>query len=186
MTSAVWEAYVEDVCGDAVDVIASRLEDPTRLPDMLKTEIAAEIHRRYNDNSKNQKDRDAAWNLAGNGWKQVVKQNLDRIKQSNFMGQQFNSCKSQNVSKLFERAIGLEQLQTKWTWAKSDSLSVSSRLDAFISLRGELAHRGKADSPISKSQCKSFLTLVERLVESTEVAVSSHLIDLTGHSFEHD
>lgn len=183
LTSAVWEAYVEDVCADAIDHLSDHLTDSSNLPDLIKLEIAADIHSRYNDTPNKQKDRKAAWDLADEGWKAVLANNLTRIKGKLLTGNAFNSCKSENVKDLLERGIGLSNVCQFWRWQGATPEQVRTRLDEYIKLRGEIAHRGDAAQSIRKNECTAFLSLVERLVQATDTAVSDHLRRLTGSGF---
>lgn len=183
LTSAVWEAYVDDVCGNAVDHLSQHLPDASNLPDLIKLEIAAEIHRRYNDAPGKKKDRKSAWELADGGWKIVLANNLTRIKEKMLMGNAFNTCKADNVKDLLERAIGLQDVCQFWRWQGATPDRVRTRLDEYIGLRGDVAHRGAAATSIRKNQCTAFLGLVEHLVGATETAISNHLQTLTGTGF---
>ncbi len=183
LTSAIWEAYVEDVCGNAIDHMADHLADSTRLPEALKLEIAADIHRRWDDNVKKVKDRNAAWELADNGWKIVLRNNLSRIKRKMLMGNSFNTCKSDNVKDLFSRTTGLQDVSLAWRWQHTTAQHNCERLDRYITLRGDIAHRGASANSVMLTQCTAFLDLVDRLVNATDASVDQHLYVMTGMRF---
>lgn len=180
LTSAVWEAYVEDLCGNAVDHMAQHIPDASGLPDLIKAEIASEIHRIYNDGPNHTKDRLAAWVLADAGWKTALANNLARIKNKLYVGDALNTCKAKNVKHLFSQSIGLADVTLSWHWQGTNPATNIARLDNYIVLRGDIAHRGEAATSVKRNQCTGFLSLVEHLVDASEAAVSQHMLIKTG------
>lgn len=170
LVCAVWEAYVEDVLHEALDHISAKLTDPSKLPLELRKLIAKQVRDDKNDL--------APWNLAGAGWQAQLAKNLESIK-ARFTGG-WNTPKSNPVKELFENALGLADVTASW---KRTTLTVGKarqKLDDYVKLRGDIAHRSKAASSVTKDQASEFLEHVQRLVEFTDSAVSNHVKTFTG------
>src|SRR5687768_16205818 len=68
---AVWEAYCEDLAAEAVEHLVTNAPDTTALPKVLRKTIASELESDKNDL--------AVWDLAGEGWKAVLRSRLADI-----------------------------------------------------------------------------------------------------------
>src|SRR5262245_25819107 len=71
LTCAVWEAFIEDLVGEAIKHLLKHLSDPTKLPTALKQEIAKAV--------KEDKNELSPWNLAGDAWKVKLQSNADQL-----------------------------------------------------------------------------------------------------------
>ena len=54
------------------------------------------------------------------------------------------------------------------------------KLDEFVSLRGDIAHRGAAASGVRKKRVREFREHVERLVAATDEFVNERVNDAIG------
>jgi hypothetical protein len=101
---AVWEAYCEDLVAEAVDHLVTNAKDASVLPKALRKTIASELESDKNDL--------AAWDLAGDGWKTILRSRLVDITERR--NRSLNNPKSGNIDSLFEEALGLRNVSASW------------------------------------------------------------------------
>jgi hypothetical protein len=170
LTCAVWEAYCEDLAGEAIDHLVAHVKSSRVLPKALRKAIAAEL-----EGDKNEL---AVWALAGGGWKKILKARLaDITKRRN---RSWNTPKSKNIDALFEEAVGLVEVSSSWRWHNVNPSTARTKLDGYVTLRGDIAHRSKAADSIKKSAATGFLKHAERLVIATDGHVNDELVKVCG------
>jgi hypothetical protein len=170
---AFWEAYVEDVVSEALDFIVGNTTDVTKLPVDLRKVVAKSIRQDPHDLSP--------WTLAGDGWKTVLRTNLAAAKVKYLTN--WNTPKSGNIRELFTQSLGLPDLPSKWQRPWLTSANALKKLDEFVTLRGAIAHRGRAAKSVTKAQAEGFLWHVRKeLVIFTDDAVNAHAKSVTGAS----
>lgn len=162
MTCAFWEAYVEDACTEVVEHVVAQASGPVTLPLSLRKTIAAQL--------KNDKNELAVWRLAEGGWRSVVQTNLANLtKQRNFS---FMSPKAAPIDDLFETALGIQGISDEWKRQGIDSAACRTRLDTYVTLRGDIAHRGRvATRTVRKKDCREFLVHVKALAKCMEATL---------------
>lgn len=162
---AVWEAYCEDLAAEAVEHLVVHAEDATALPKALLKTIAAELESDKSDL--------AIWGLAGDGWKTILRSRLaDITKRRN---RSLNTPKSGNIDALFEEAVGLAKVSASWQWHNVTAAKARTKLDGYVTQRGDVAHRSRAASSIKKSHATGFVKHAERLVDATDCHISTQL-----------
>jgi len=58
--------------------------------------------------------------------------------------------------------------------------AAGTKLDAFVTLRGEIAHRGSAATSVTKQQVNEYYNHVKRLTTRTETRVAEAITTSTG------
>ena len=58
--------------------------------------------------------------------------------------------------------------------------AAAKKLDAFVTLRGEIAHRGSAGTSVTKQQVNEYYNHVKRLTTRTETRVAEVITTSTG------
>ncbi|HEY0721623.1 MAG TPA: hypothetical protein VGE50_10280, partial [Gammaproteobacteria bacterium] len=96
--------------------------DHNLLPSKLRATIGVVL--------KEQKDHRSLWSLAGDGWKNVLKEHV-----SNQIAA-FNTPRSANIDTLFTNTLGLEGLSNTWKWKGITNASVKKKMNHWITLRG--------------------------------------------------
>jgi hypothetical protein len=86
------------------------------------------------------------------------------------------------VSRLFAELLGLRDITTSWTWPAMSAEQARTKLDEYVVIRGNIAHRTKHNEVVYKSAGKDFRSHVVRLVEKTDEALGTHLQRLTNAS----
>lgn len=166
---AYWEAYIEDVCEEALGRLLAGIQSPSDLPAELKKAVAKRV--------REDKDESAPWSLAQDGWRKVCKDHIsERL-------QKLNNPKSEKVSEVFRLALGIEDITEGWARPRMAKDRARRKLDDSIDLRGSIAHRGRTGATVRKKQCTDFLTLVEELVQSTDKVILKCLQQHTGRGF---
>ena len=161
MTTAFWEAYCEDVVIEVVKRLASDLKSPDQLPNGLKSHIAKTI-------AKDQHDH-APWKLAGNEWRQVVRDDIANVTKSE--DRRLGGPSSTPVIDFFREMLGIKNISEAWRWSKNSPVDSRRRLDDYIQVRNLIAHRGSLSKTLRKKRAEDYADLVERLVERTDVRV---------------
>ena len=171
LLTSFWEAYCEDIAAEGLEHIIQHGDSPDSLPKEIKQIIAKEIKADLNELS--------VWSLCGEGWKQILKARLDRLREDR--NKKLNTPKTQNIDDLFKQSIGLSSVSSSWRWAKKMTVSrAREKLDKFVALRGEIAHRGKPANSVTKAQVEDYFSFLKQLVSKTGSAVNSHVKKVTG------
>jgi len=167
---AVWEAYCEDIAAEAVEHLIQHAADASRLPKTLRKNIAREL--------KNDLDESAVWKLADGGWKKHLGTRTEAMTEER--NRKLNSPKTSNIKDLFDTAIGLPDVPSAWYWAGISAEQAAKKLDKYVSLRGDIAHRARGAENIKKSKVWDFAKHVEHLVEKTDAYINDELRKTCG------
>jgi hypothetical protein len=167
--TACWESYVEDVCLEAFDFLLANASHPDNFPVRVRT-LASKALRENPDQTQ-------IWRLAGEGWKQVLSDHREGAKAKWL--DELNTPKTPQVNGLFRELIGLSNLSESWSWQRMSSQQASEKLDEYITVRGNIAHRLTHDTNIYKNWGTDYLSHVERLVAKTDERVYGHVVTLT-------
>jgi hypothetical protein len=170
LTCSIWEAFVEDLIDEAASHIARHVQNPDNLPKHLKQQIARKIRADQNELSP--------WSLAGAGWQNVLRSNAKQL--IGAVAGKLNTPKSPQLTELFDKSLGMADVTASWRRRRMTPAQAASKLDAFITLRGAIAHRGQGASAVTKVQADDFITLVSELVTLTDGAVRDHVQSVTG------
>ncbi len=167
---ACWESYIEDVAVEAFDFLLAK----ANTPDLIPWKIRALASRGL----KEAKDERAIWDLAGDGWRNVLQSHREAVL-VRWLGE-FNTPKSKAVATLFHELIGISDISSNWVLKTISYSEVCEKLDEYITMRGNIAHRIRHEQELYKGAAKKFLALVTQLVRKTDEAVACHLTNLTG------
>lgn len=138
---ANWEAYCEDVCGQAVKKITEKTEKFADLPKRMQKKVLEYAFNTYkkDDNNKDPLNQEMA-KLPDGNWRDLLMSRLASYV-FDFNTPKFSRKKGKNLNDLFEWAIGIKNISSQ-----IDSLleedEFCNRLDAVVSLRGHFAHGG--------------------------------------------
>ena len=118
------------------------------------------------------------WKLAGDGWRSVLVDRLEGLQE--LRNRRLNSPRTQQVNDLFRETLGIENISGSWHWASINPERAAAKLDEYIVIRHEVAHRGSSTDRIWKYDINDYYTHVWNLVERTAAEVASVLADATG------
>ncbi len=166
LTAALWEAFLEDVCLEAIRRVVDELPSSSRLPNSVKVAISRRFDMQRNPMSP--------WELADRGWAKAWlhfgESEIGR----------FHNPTSENVRTLVSNLLGIPDVTAMWTWAGMSNQQACKKLDDFLILRGEIAHRVRPGSSIQKKVCADFMRHVFRLVLYTSDYVRAYLYLIVG------
>lgn len=166
---AAWEAYCEDIILESLDHINADATDFNLFPKEVKTPIGLRL--------KEEKHEQSPWKLAGDGWKNVV------ITHAKEHVAALNTPKSENLQTLFAKTIGVKDVTHNWNWQKCSRATATKRLDDFVTLRGEIAHRLTANAAVTKKDGENFFNHAVLLAAKIDTTVRDHLHALTGKHY---
>ena len=171
LLTSFWEAYCEDIAAEGLECIVANAKDADALPKEIKKLIAKKL--------KSDANELAIWNVSDDKWRQVLKDHMAALKEAR--DKRLNTPKWKNIDELFESAVGLSNVSSKWLWSKRLTVEKArAKLDKFVELRGEIAHRGKAKTSVSKAQVEDFLGFVKSAAAKTGGAVNAHVLKVSG------
>lgn len=171
--TSCWEAYVEDVAMEAFDWLLANAPAADSIPLKVRTLAVRDIL------AAEKKDA-LVWNLADSKWRSVLEKHRDKTKKK--WVNPLNTPKSSQVEDLFETVLGLRALCRGWRWRGMSAANAVKKLDNYVSLRGQIAHRLKGSRSVHKATSRDYLAHVSRLVDMTDHATRSHLVGTVGKS----
>ncbi|MFD4357231.1 HEPN domain-containing protein [Nocardia sp. NPDC058518] len=170
LITAFWEAYCEDIAAEGARHLVKHAKSANDLPEHLKKLVAKEL--------SDQKHDLAAWQLADNGWRTFIEARLASIEAER--NRRLNTPKTSQIDELFARSLGIEQMSKSWAWPRNPATKTAAKLDAFVTLRGSVAHRGTAAGGVKKKDVVDYYTLVKKLVSLTGGKVNGSVRKSTG------
>lgn len=169
---ACWEAFIEDLAETSFQLLLRRAKSPDFFPQKVLTLVSKKL--------REDKDDRRVWDLAGDGWKIVLRSHRDSVIKR-YIGS-LNTPKPKQIDDLFDSLLALSKLSKKWSWPKCKPAQARTRLEKLVTLRGEIAHRVSAARSVHKSDVKRATSFIGRLAVSTHNAVNSSLRARLGHN----
>jgi hypothetical protein len=169
-TTAAWEAYIEDVATEAFDFLLVNAPSATTFPAAVRVLAAKEI--------RESSDQRRVWELADTGWRGVLIDHRGAVLKNWIKF--FNTPKTDPVDALFSELIGLRSIHQHWVWQNMTAEQAKEKLDRYIVVRGEIAHRVQHAESVRKSWSTDFLSHVQRLVEKTDAEVATFIDQTVG------
>lgn len=171
LITSYWEAYCEDIAEEGLELIVNHAKTADVLPKEIKKHLAKKL--------KNDPNELAIWSISDDKWRSELRANLKTLKEER--NRKLNTPKYTNIDALFEAAIGLPSVSMKWVWSKKlTAQKARSKLDKFVELRGEIAHRGKTTTSVTKAQVVDYLNFIKKAAGKTGGEVNKHVLKITG------
>ena len=168
--TACWESYIEDLAAESFDFLLANATSSAAIPPKVRAFASKAI--------LEQKDSKKLWDIADSGWRVLLASHKESTLKR-WLGD-FNTPKTGQVNDLYIELLGIKRLSTSWYWAGIKSSSVETKLDDFIQLRGDIAHRLKPANTVNKWKGTNYLAHVSSIVDRCELAVAAHLQTQTG------
>jgi HEPN superfamily RiboL-PSP-like protein len=168
--TACWEAFVEDLATEAFDFLLNNVPNALAVPSKVRDLSTHSIFE--------QKDSRRVWDLADQGWRPFLIAHKDAVLER-WIGK-LNTPMSKNVNGLFKEVLGIGQMSSNWHWQGMSVHQAEEKLDDYIAIRGNIAHRTAHDETVYKDWSADYLNHVNTLVEKTETATAMHLQNVTG------
>lgn len=171
LLTAFWEAFCEDLAAEGLRHLVEH-GNAENLPKHLRRLVANEL--------KEDQDQLAIWQLADEGWRTVLTKRLAQMQEKR--NRALNTPKTAKINELFTNALGVQDVAQSWSWRNMTAERAQSKLDGFITLRGDVAHRGSSSKSVTKKSVKDYRSHAKQLVERTEQRVAEALLDATAAS----
>lgn len=168
--TACWESYIEDLAVEAFDFLLANATSAVSIPNKVKSLAVKDINGHQNPLM--------LWGLADSGWRAILLNHKQDV-YDKWLGK-FNTPKSEQVDGLYQEMLGVGSLSSHWKWRKMPSAQATARLDNYITIRGNIAHRIRDAKPVDKNTGSRYLNHVSQIVDRCEIAVEAHLLAQTG------
>jgi hypothetical protein len=92
----------------------------------------------------------------------------------------FNNPNMDNIRMLISDAIGLQDIQTSWTWQNCTFAQSVQRLADAMTLRHQIAHGVNPRPIVSSFYAEQLPKFFDRLARCTDRAVRTHFVNVLG------
>jgi hypothetical protein len=168
---ACWEAFIEDLAEVSFRLQLRRAKRPDIFPPKVLVLASKKL--------REDKDERRVWDLAGDGWKTVLRDHQDQVLKR-YIGN-LNTPKPKQIDELFSSLIAVPKVSKKWSWHRCTPAKARARLDKLVTLRGAIAHRVSAPRSVHKSDVEYAASFIGRLAVATHNAVNASLSARFGH-----
>ena len=158
---ACWEAYIEDLATATFDLMLKNAKTHQTFSMKVLAKAAKEL--------KDDKDERLIWNLAGDGWRSVLRDHRGEILQR-YAGQ-LNTPRPDQIDELFGSLVGMTHLSRSWSWPHISADRAARKLNDLVTLRGAIAHRVTAAKAVHKEDVAQYAKFVNMLAVVTHNAV---------------
>jgi RiboL-PSP-HEPN len=117
------------------------------------------------------------WKIADRGWKKYLGDQLGKLREER--NRQINTPKKEQIDLLFRQAVGIAEISLSWKWKKMAVSGAAGKLDKYVTMRGDIAHRGKGTVTVKKAQVEDYFDFIKNLAAKTGGAVNSHVKQIT-------
>lgn len=166
LATTCWEAFIEDLALNAMEFMLMHVDDPRLLPVSVLVSASNQLIR--------DKDERRVWDLAGDGWKAVLKAYCGSTLSC------LNTPSHKNIDRLFDNLLGLKNLSSSWKWQGVTNKRALTRLDMLITTRGDIAHRLNHHNYITKQDVLDAMKLVLNISVISTNTVREHLHKAVG------
>lgn len=168
--TACWESFVEDLVVEAFDFVLANVSVASAISSKVRDKVTKPLFE--------QKDSRKVWELADGGWRTLMIAHKAATIES-WLGN-FHTPKSANIDALYDSLLGMPNVSSNWHWQGMGKELAATKLDEYVSIRGDIAHRTRHNETVYKSWGTDYLGHVQRLVQSTDEAVLAHVKGMCG------
>ncbi len=173
LITACWEAYVEDICTEAYEFLLKKSTSHKQIPVKIRAAASAVL--------KKDEDHRRLWQLAGDGWKQVLSDYRHEVIGKRISG--FNTPRTDNVQALFRELLAIDDITSTWHWKNMSRDKARSRLDDYVTDRCAIAHRTDIpEGTITKPYVIAYLGFINNIVLRVDNSVNDMLQESVGSS----
>lgn len=155
---AAWELYVEEVLVEGVEYFIVKFDSPDQLPNPAKKELSAFV--------KKSKHELKPLELAGDGWESLYRNHAKETASA------FHAPKSSNLNLLFRNFLGVDDFSRWWSLGHRE-------IDNFVSIRGEVAHKGSDARYVNINDLKGYLLKVKQTAIEVDNELTVYLCENT-------
>lgn len=162
MLCASWELYAETLLIEALTCLLRSCASPDQLPLNVQRSLSKYV--------REAKHELKPLSLAGDGWKAML------LEYANAECGALNTPKSGPLNALFKTFLDLTELSSCWSGDGKD------RINRFVGVRGDIAHRGRDASYVALNKLKDYLSDIEAMVVETDNCVRTHIKSIAPSS----
>lgn len=151
---AAWERYIETLLIEGADFLCLKLTSFTELPPLPQQKVRDYVNNNSTPFTSAQ--------LSTIEWKNIY------ISTINEKVEKLNSPKYEKIKPLFNNYLNLADIGS--CWSKGTTI-----IDDFVSLRGEVAHRGREGKYIQFKLLTKHEALIKNYATETDNSLSDHL-----------
>jgi len=170
LITGCWEAYIEDVVEECFGFLLNNCDDPHKIPPKARLPASNPL--------KDSNDPRKIWELAGSGWRKILKNNKECCLKR-FIGN-FNTPKPKNIDDIFENVIGFSKISSRWKWRGMSKTNSHNKLIKYVEMRGAIAHRSRHTVSVTKPMAEDYLDFIYRLVNITDDCLRDHIKGITN------
>ena len=157
MLCAAWELYLEELAVECCRIFVDRLNSPDQLPLPVQKEISKVV--------RDSKHELKPLELAGDGWVTIFQNHVGQSVSN------LNTPKSNNLDPLFKRLLGVDEISSFWSEGKAE-------VNAFVSARGDIAHRGRDVGYVTINKLHEYRALIVKSVIDTDNSMADYIRDI--------
>ena len=165
LITAAWEAFVEDLAIEGFDFLLNNASTHDAIPSKVRGLVGEDLLK-----ASDSKD---LWKLADMGWKSILKTHKKKY-HKRYAGD-LNTPKYKQIDTLFESLLGIRSVSRFWYWQRQSADYSRTRLDKYITVRGQIAHRASTEESITKLYVKEYANFIYRLAVKTANRTSTHI-----------
>lgn len=170
LLTACWEYYIEDLLREAFNFILENAESHEAFPFSVLAKASNKI--------RTDKDARKVWELAGQGWKEVLKeyQKTTLEKEIDY----FHVPRPENINELYHKLLGIQDITKHWYWRNMSNSDACKTLNNYVDLRGEIAHNLRTKTSVRKKDVDFYRKFLNRTAVILHNKVSNHIETLIG------
>jgi len=165
---ASWELFIDALITDSIEWML-KIKTAEKLPNILKNRIALNLLEKREKSIPELE----IWKLSDGGWKNLLRDNHTILKNK------FNTPKAENVDEFVFKTIGLRNLSSNWKWKNQSNVKTKNKLNNFIKIRGDIAHRISAD-PINFNTIGEYIDFLFRLSTLSSNVIREYIYTIVG------
>lgn len=168
--TACWESYVEDIAKESFEFMLNSVSQANDIPVKVRNFATKPIF--------DQKDSTKVWAIADKGWQALLIAHKEEALKK-WLGN-FNTPKCAQVEALFEELLGIKDISSGWHWQRMQNQRAKDKLDEYVTIRGNIAHRTAHKSAVYKRWGTGYLKHIENIISCMERDIFDHLHAVTG------
>lgn len=158
---ACWEEYVEAVLIEGARYLKTSVEHPKELPRQVQKNLAQKVKTARHDLKPLE--------LAGTGWEDVYYSYCREAARG------LNTPKTEPLNGLYFNYLGIKDVQDHWI-----NSVTKKEIDNFVSLRGEIAHKGRAARYVYLWEVQGLRDMIYSNVKHMDNSLCGYLHKLVG------
>ena len=151
-----WEVYIEEIGRESVNKVISVIDNPRNLPIIVQKTLSKKVKEKKNELEPM---------IFAKDWKAYYRNEINEFTQ------RLNTPKNQNVTEMFNKYLGMNNVREK--------MCKLSDVNEIVKTRGDIAHNVFAEEYLSKNLVLEYLDTINEIVVQVELALWEYLPEIT-------